>query len=277
MYATALDAASTGGEDGVLDGLANEEVMFSEERDRVKMPEPWALETVFSLDIPDAVDVEADESLVAAVASTRADLVAADEETASLTRDEYEGWTHARQASFSYRKAKRFREFIKCVGSVQGPSDRRSTPALLDTQPTDDLIDVLSFIAHDTCRTLCTRTLALRKASDEREAAEDAADSSQGSDRPSKRRRIVASPEPPAPSGPFALVVPESVQAPAISAPGTHADSQPPAPVAPPRQPLTVREVDEALMTEYTERARHRSSGLRLFRSGWRPLRTAWV
>ena len=119
--------------------------------------------------------------------------------------------------------------------------------------------------------------MALRRANDEREAAEDATEGSQGSDRPSKRRRVVSSPEPPAPSGPFALVVPDSVQPPVISAPGTHADSQRAAPVVPPRQPLTVREVDEALMTDYAERLRHRSSGLRLFRSGWRPLRTALV
>ena len=127
MYAAGLDAANAG-EDGVLDGLANEEVMFSEERDRIKVLEPWALETVFSFGIPNVVDVEADESMVGAVKATSDDRIAADDETRALSRDDYEGWTHARQASFSYRKAKRFRDFVKCVDPAARVSDGAARP-----------------------------------------------------------------------------------------------------------------------------------------------------
>eukprot|EP00741_Cyanophora_paradoxa_P005607 tig00000912_g5435.t1 len=60
----------------------------------------------------------------------------ADELTRRMTRDEYEDYTECRQASFSYKKAKRFREWARFVEH--------------NIRVADDLIDVLGFLAWET-------------------------------------------------------------------------------------------------------------------------------
>ncbi|GAA5991968.1 hypothetical protein JCM5350_001325 [Sporobolomyces pararoseus] len=63
----------------------------------------------------------------------------ANEMTEKMTREEYEQYSLARQASFVYRKSKKFRDFL-----------------LLDTATTltDELLDIFGFLAYELVRTL---------------------------------------------------------------------------------------------------------------------------
>ncbi|BGP46173.1 Transcription initiation protein spt3 [Rhodotorula kratochvilovae] len=67
-----------------------------------------------------------------------------DEVTHKMSKDEYEQYAQARQASFVYRKGKKFRDFL-------------SLPSLLDTVAplSDEVMDVLGFLAYECVRALC--------------------------------------------------------------------------------------------------------------------------
>lgn len=65
----------------------------------------------------------------------------ADEHTQTLTSAQYTTYAEARQASFTYRKAKRFREFI-------------NLGAYLDAPPSDEVTDSLGFLASELVRVL---------------------------------------------------------------------------------------------------------------------------
>jgi transcription initiation protein SPT3 len=67
-----------------------------------------------------------------------------------MTRDEYVHYSDCRQASFTYRKAKRFREFI-------------NFQAHLDIRPNDEIVDILGFLAFEMVRSLCVTALSVRK------------------------------------------------------------------------------------------------------------------
>lgn len=63
----------------------------------------------------------------------------ADDATLRMTREEYEHYSECRAASFTFRKAKKFRDFI-------------SSSTYLDVRPNDDIVDVLGFLAFEVVR-----------------------------------------------------------------------------------------------------------------------------
>ncbi|GMK54187.1 hypothetical protein CspeluHIS016_0107730 [Cutaneotrichosporon spelunceum] len=74
----------------------------------------------------------------------------ADEITKKMTKDEYVHYSDCRQASFTYRKARRFRDFI-------------NFSAYLDVRPNDDIVDILGFLAFEMVRSLCVTALDVRE------------------------------------------------------------------------------------------------------------------
>lgn len=66
-----------------------------------------------------------------------------------MTREEYVHYSECRQASFTYRKARRFRDFVNFT-------------AYLDVRPNDDIIDVLGFLSFEMVRSLCVTALEVR-------------------------------------------------------------------------------------------------------------------
>ncbi|KAI7864657.1 transcription initiation factor IID, 18kD subunit-domain-containing protein [Spinellus fusiger] len=68
----------------------------------------------------------------------------ADEITRAMTREEYVHYSECRQASFTYRKGKRFREWSNMSSFV-------------DVRPNDDIVDSLGFLAYEMVSRL-TRT-----------------------------------------------------------------------------------------------------------------------
>ena len=90
----------------------------------------------------------------------------ADEATRRMTRDEYVHYSECRQASFTFRKSKKFREFI-------------NASAYLDVKPNDDIIDILGFLAFEVVRELCLGAVAIKRCLEEQMAARIRADAMQ--------------------------------------------------------------------------------------------------
>ncbi|WRT63385.1 uncharacterized protein IL334_000290 [Kwoniella shivajii] len=118
---------------------------------------PWELLTPFS-DYLRALpskqnrdeDEEEDEDEMQAHQDSMQRLRDADEITKKMTKDEYVHYSDCRQASFTYRKARRFREFV-------------NFSAYLDVRPNDDIIDILGFLSFEMVRSLCVTALDLRE------------------------------------------------------------------------------------------------------------------
>jgi len=66
-----------------------------------------------------------------------------------MTKDEYVHYSECRQASFTYRKSKRFRDWV-------GMSN------LIDSKPIPDIIDVLGFLTFEIVATLTEEALKVK-------------------------------------------------------------------------------------------------------------------
>ncbi|KAF9896193.1 Transcription initiation protein spt3 [Lobosporangium transversale] len=80
----------------------------------------------------------------------------ADRVTFAMTREEYEHYSECRQASFTYRKAKRFREWA-------------NMSAYIDMKPNDDIIDILGFLTFEMVTTLTETALKVKREEDEKQ------------------------------------------------------------------------------------------------------------
>ncbi|KAJ5725437.1 SAGA complex subunit spt3 [Penicillium malachiteum] len=80
-------------------------------------------------------------------------LAAADERTKHMTREEYVFWSECRQASFTYRKSKRFREWAG-FGIVT------------ESKPNDDIVDILGFLTFEIVQTLTEEALKVKERED---------------------------------------------------------------------------------------------------------------
>ena len=67
-----------------------------------------------------------------------------------MTREEYQHYSDCRQASFTYRKAKRFKEFL-------------NLPSSLDFKTGDDTVDIVGFLAFEMVRALTIAGLEVKK------------------------------------------------------------------------------------------------------------------
>lgn len=74
----------------------------------------------------------------------------ADDVTRQMTREEYQHYTDCRQASFTYRKPKRFREFL-------------NLPSAFDLKSGDDIFDIVGFLAFEMVRSLTVGGLKVKK------------------------------------------------------------------------------------------------------------------
>ncbi|OCF34938.1 transcription initiation protein SPT3 [Kwoniella heveanensis BCC8398] len=124
---------------------------------KTMMKLPWELLTPFSdylRSLPSKQnrddEEDEDEDEMQAHQDSMQRLRDADEITKKMTKDEYVHYSDCRQASFTYRKARRFRDFI-------------NFSAYLDVRPNDDIIDILGFLAFEMVRSLCVTALDLRE------------------------------------------------------------------------------------------------------------------
>lgn len=77
-----------------------------------------------------------------------------------MTREEYQHYSDCRQASFTYRKAKRFRDFL-------------NLPPHLDLKANDDTVDIVGFLAFEMVRSLTLAGLAVKSSLEDAPTAPD--------------------------------------------------------------------------------------------------------
>lgn len=77
----------------------------------------------------------------------------ADERTKDMTKEEYVTFSEYRQASFTFRKGKRFREWAG-FGTVT------------DSKPNDDIVDILGFLTFEIVQTLTEEALKIKEQED---------------------------------------------------------------------------------------------------------------
>lgn len=124
-----------------------------------KIKLPWELQFMFSEQpLEDKEDEdEMDEAEVEANVATLQRLKTADDRTRDMTKEEYVHWSECRQASFTFRKGKRFREW---AGISQ----------LTDSKPHDDIIDILGFLTFEIVANLTEEALKIKEQEEELEA-----------------------------------------------------------------------------------------------------------
>lgn len=131
---------------------------------KAKVGLPWEPSSYYSQEVPERDDEE-DEEEEEMNYITLQRLRKADERTKVMTREEYVTWSEYRQASFTYRKGKRFREWAG-FGLVT------------DSKPSDDIVDILGFLTFEMVQTLTEEALKIKEQEDlmkERTGGENAA------------------------------------------------------------------------------------------------------
>lgn len=116
---------------------SNDSKMLSRYK-KSKIRLPWEVQFMFSeqhLETAEEADQVDDDEKAATIASLKR-LKMADDRTRKMTKEEYVHWSECRQASFTFRKAKRFREWAQIT-------------QLCDTRPNDDVIDILGFLTFE--------------------------------------------------------------------------------------------------------------------------------
>ena len=119
---------------------------------KAKLMLPWEVHSFYSEQVPEREDEE-DEEEEEQNEATLARLASADERTKNMTKDEYVYWSDCRQASFTFRKGKRFREWAG-FGTV------------IDSRPNDDVVDILGFLTFEIVQTLTEEALKVKAAED---------------------------------------------------------------------------------------------------------------
>ncbi|KAL8816097.1 MAG: hypothetical protein Q9223_004837 [Gallowayella weberi] len=148
------DAADMGGDDplGGADGGSGSGgpvvTDTGKKNKRTKVILPWDISSYFSEQVPERDDDE-DEDEEEMNAATILRLKTADERTKNMTKEEYVHYSECRQASFTFRKAKRFREW---AGFQQHT----------DSKPNDDIVDILGFLTFEIVQTLTEEALQVK-------------------------------------------------------------------------------------------------------------------
>lgn len=121
-------------------------------KSKKKVKLPWDISSYFSEQLPEGEDEDDDEEEEMNAASLLR-LQQADRRTKGMTRDEYVHYSECRQASFTYKKAKRFREWA-------------GFGVVTDSKPNDDIVDILGFLLYDNVHTLTEEALKVKAEED---------------------------------------------------------------------------------------------------------------
>lgn len=109
---------------------------------------PWDVSSYFNEQVPEREDDDEEEEEEMNSATVQR-LKLADERTKGMTKEEYVHYSECRQASFTFRKAKRFREWAG-FGIVT------------DSKPNDDIVDILGFLTFEIVQTLTEEALKVK-------------------------------------------------------------------------------------------------------------------
>jgi len=249
----------------------------------MKIKISWEITNVFLENIASDSEDEDDEDALEAYEDSKKRLKEADDLTRHMTREEYQHYSDCRQASFTYRKAKRFREFVNFSAFMEG-------------NPNDEVMDVLGFLAYEMVRSLCEGGYEYQRSLESKRAIAEASERASNDQAPSgkRRKRIgdgdsterkkarVASPSLPEPAGLFSGARTADNEEEDVLSEGRSRPPSPPPPLAIPEQPksalfedpktenvpLIVGDIEGAFMSMQRDKAMMRLSGMRNWRGG---------
>ncbi|KAL9109750.1 MAG: hypothetical protein Q9227_005619 [Pyrenula ochraceoflavens] len=149
------------GDDAVLPGAANPTdqkkgpTATAPTNKKAKLVLPWEPQSFYSEVPPERPDDEEDANSEEEEQNyaTLQRLASADERTKNMTKEEYVFWSDCRQASFTFRKGKRFREWA-------------GFGVVTDSKPNDDVVDILGFLTFEMVQTLTEEALRVKAAED---------------------------------------------------------------------------------------------------------------
>ena len=149
------DAADAAIDDplGNADGPGGPALPGDAKKGRKRIRLPWDISSYFSEQLPEGDDDD-DEEEEEMNAASLLRLQQSDQRTKGMTREEYLHYSECRQASFTYKKAKRFREWAG-FGIVT------------DGKPNDDIVDILGFLLYDNVQTLTEEALSVKAEEDQ--------------------------------------------------------------------------------------------------------------
>ena len=148
------DADAAVGDDALGGGEAGGPMMPDDvaKKSRKKIKLPWDVSCRFDVQLPEVEDEDDDEEEEMNAASLLR-LQQADRRTKGMTRKEYVHYSECRQASFTYKKAKRFREWA-------------GFGVVTDSKPNDDIVDILGFLLYDNVQTITEEALKVKAEED---------------------------------------------------------------------------------------------------------------
>ncbi|PHH69209.1 hypothetical protein CDD82_7918 [Ophiocordyceps australis] len=131
-------------------GVPVEEAAKKNKKAKVRLP--WEPTSFYNIEVPEREDEE-DEEEDEMNYMTLQRLRKADERTKAMSREEYVTWSEYRQASFTWRKSKRFREWA-------------GFNLVTDSKPSDDIVDILGFLTFEMVATLTEVALRIKEQED---------------------------------------------------------------------------------------------------------------
>ncbi|KXX83335.1 SAGA complex subunit spt3 [Madurella mycetomatis] len=151
------DSDDKGGEDlgaaeDPVGGVAGPVDDTAKKNKKARVGLPWEPASFYPVEVPEREDEE-DEEEEEMNYITLQRLRKADERTKAMTKEEYVTWSEFRQASFTYRKGKRFREWA-------------GFGVVTDSKPTDDVVDILGFLTFEMVQTLTEEALKIKENED---------------------------------------------------------------------------------------------------------------
>lgn len=176
------DAADfAGADDPIAGGVAGPQDMAAKPKNkRARVGLAWDVNSFYSVQVPERDDEEDEEEEEQNYATLQR-LAAADERTKHMTKEEYVFWSECRQASFTYRKSKRFREWAG-FGIVT------------ESKPNDDIVDILGFLTFEIVQTLTEEALMVKEREDREKNRRGGADNGESA---KKRKRETGLFDPP--------------------------------------------------------------------------------
>ena len=169
-----FDIAGPGGGPGGGQGDDKNKAPAGGKNKKAKVGLPWDVASYYSEQAPER-DEEEDEEEEEMNAATLARLKTADERTKGMTPDEYLHWSECRQASCTFRKGKRFREWA-------------GFGVVTEAKPNDDIVDILGFLTFEIVQTLTEEALRVKAAEDEGKRVSGAEQEDTDGGRKRKRR-----------------------------------------------------------------------------------------
>ncbi|EDK47086.1 protein SPT3 [Lodderomyces elongisporus NRRL YB-4239] len=151
--ASAGGSGANGGAPGQLSANDSSKMLSRYKKSKIRLP--WEVQFMFSeqhLETAEENEQFDEEEKAATIASLKR-LKMADDRTKNMTREEYVHWSECRQASFTFRKAKRFREWAQMA-------------QLCDSRPNDDVIDILGFLTFEIVCSLTEEAMNIKNSED---------------------------------------------------------------------------------------------------------------